>query len=158
MGPLEGALRARAARLPRGRRVHFHGRLPRAEFLARLPQFDLLVACSRFESFGLAALEAVAAGVAVLAPRGRGYSAWLPEHLQVALPDLAGPAGPRDHALAQAWSELGSDPDRRRRLADRQRLAARVFLGPHLGREHCRESARWLVQARPAGRSAAVVH
>jgi glycosyltransferase involved in cell wall biosynthesis len=128
--------------------VLFHGRLPGSEFLRRLPRFDLLIACSRFESFGLAALEAVAAGVAVLAPRGRGYEAWLPEHLQVDLPDLASPAPARDQALARAWSELGSDPDRRRRLADRQQRAARAFLGPDLGREHCRASARWLIEAR----------
>jgi hypothetical protein len=116
--------------------VLFHGRLPGSEFLRRLPRFDLLIACSRFES------------VAVLAPRGRGYEAWLPEHLQVDLPDLASPAPARDQALARAWSELGSDPDRRRRLADRQQRAARAFLGPDLGREHCRASARWLIEAR----------
>ena len=158
VGPLEGVLRSCAARLPQNRRVLFHGSLSRATLLRRLPQFDLLIACSRFESFGLAALEAVAAGVAVLALRGRGYGAWLPESLQADVPGPGTPSALRDLRLARAWSQLGSDIERRRRLADRQHRAAQPFLDLNRGREHCRERARWLIQARAGQQPAGAPH
>lgn len=159
-GPLEPALRRRAARLPAQRRAVFHGAVERRAFLGALPGFDLLIACSRFESFGLAALEAVASGVPVLALAGRGYEAWLSDDLLSRAPAPSAPAGERDRALAKAWSELGSDRERRLGWARRQRAAARRFLGPALGRRQCRERARWLALeplTREQGRTGPVV-
>jgi glycosyltransferase involved in cell wall biosynthesis len=54
-------LRARAARLP----VYFHGRV--ADVRPWLAQADVLVMPSRWEGFGLAAVEAMAAGLPVVA-------------------------------------------------------------------------------------------
>lgn len=74
-GSEELQLRKRAAGLPN---VHFMGfRHDVAQLVAGL---DLYVSASRAESFGLATLEAMAAGVPVIATRTKG-SEWLLEHL-----------------------------------------------------------------------------
>ena len=74
-GSEELRLRKRAAGLTN---VHFMGfRHDVAQLVAGL---DLYVSASRAESFGLATLEAMAAGVSVVATRTRG-SEWLLEHL-----------------------------------------------------------------------------
>jgi glycosyltransferase involved in cell wall biosynthesis len=60
-GPLEKALRVRAKGLP----VEFPGWRPPQEYL---PSADLVLSTSRFESYGISIIEALAAGVAVVAP------------------------------------------------------------------------------------------
>jgi glycosyltransferase involved in cell wall biosynthesis len=154
-GPLEGILERRAKDLPKGRRARFHGALPRRDLLAWLPHFDLAIACSRFESFGLAALEAVAAGVPLVALAGRGYEAWLPPELQVPSPPPDAASELRDEALARAWSGWASDPFGRRRWAERQRAAAAPFLGLERARERCAEQAALLLARRASNPPAA---
>ncbi|MDO5736760.1 MAG: glycosyltransferase [Propionibacteriaceae bacterium] len=55
-----------------GERVTLHGAVPRSTVLARMPEFDVLVAPSRYETFHLAVPEAVAAGLPVLLTRSGG--------------------------------------------------------------------------------------
>lgn len=72
----EGTLRDRLTELIRDRnlggRVTLHGAVPRSTVLARLPEFDVLLAPSVYETFHLAVPEAVAAGLPVLLTRSGG--------------------------------------------------------------------------------------
>lgn len=74
-GPQETILRELARGLPN---VHFMGFRHDVNKLVR--DLDLYISASRAESFGLAALEAMEAGVSVVASRTYG-SSWLLEHL-----------------------------------------------------------------------------
>ncbi len=76
-GPAEGDLRARAGALPAASRILFAGL--REDVPRCLPALDLFVLPSRYESQGIAALEALAAGIPVLATRVGGIPAILQE-------------------------------------------------------------------------------
>lgn len=72
----EGNLRDQLTEIVRdnnlGGRVTLHGAVPRSTVLARLPEFDVLLAPSVYETFHLAVPEAVAAGLPVLLTRSGG--------------------------------------------------------------------------------------
>lgn len=70
-GAEQANLQALAQRLGVGAITHFAGRLPRGEIFSALKGFDISVMPSRegLEGFGLSALEAMAAGVPVVASR-----------------------------------------------------------------------------------------
>lgn len=90
---------------------------------ARLRSIDVLVSPSRGEAFGLALLEAMAAGLAVIATDVGSVSEAVADE-QTGL--LVAPDDPA--ALAGAIRELRDDPERRRRLGRRGRaLAAERF-------------------------------
>lgn len=117
-GPLRGTLAARAALPDLAGRVHLLGR--RGDAAAVLAALDLFVLPSRWEGFGLALLEAMAAGRAIVASR---VSA-IPEVVVEGETGLLVP--PDDPAsLARAIRHLLDDPARRRAmgLAGRARLA-----------------------------------
>jgi glycosyltransferase involved in cell wall biosynthesis len=105
-GPEEERLRARAAG-----QVEFLGRLsPERLAVARRAAAVVLVPSRSDESFGLAALEAMGAGVPVIATRAG------------ALPELVGdercvPRGDAE-ALAAQLADLWADPERRRSEGD----------------------------------------
>jgi glycosyltransferase involved in cell wall biosynthesis len=105
-GPEEQALRAHA-----GPHVEFLGRLsPERLALVRRAAAVVLVPSLSDESFGLAALESMGAGVPVIATRAG------------ALPELVGeercvPRGDAD-ALAGQLADLWADPERRRSEGD----------------------------------------
>ena len=85
--------------------------------------FDVLVAPSRFEAFGLVALEAMHAGVPVVASEVGG------------LPEVLGDTGvlvpPGDaDALERAVADLLDDPVRRQSLGGRGAARARVLFTP----------------------------
>lgn len=81
--------------------------------------FDVFVAPSRLEAFGVAVLEAAASGLPSVVSRVGG----LPEVVQDGVTGLLVP--PEDpEALAQALDELLRDPERRRRMGE----AARHFV------------------------------
>jgi len=85
-GPEEAALRARAA----GGDVRFAGRVPRAELDALRAGAALELVPSRAaETFGLAAVEAMAAGVPVVASRVGAMAAIVPEDGLVPSGDVA---------------------------------------------------------------------
>ena len=72
----EGNLREQLTGMVRdnnlGERVTLHGAVPRSTVLGRLPEFDVLLAPSVYETFHLAVPEAVAAGLPVLLTRSGG--------------------------------------------------------------------------------------
>jgi glycosyltransferase involved in cell wall biosynthesis len=120
-GPEEAALKAQAARLGIGERARFLGAVPHERMPAFMWGLDLFVNPSRAESFGVAALEAAASGIPVVASRVGG----LPEVVadgQTGL--LVAPEDPE--GLASALADLVGDPERRRALgrAARERAVA----------------------------------
>ncbi len=109
-GPAEQDLRERAA--PLGERVRFLGwREDKRDLLAAA---DIFVLPSRREGVGVAALEAMAAGLPVVASKVGGLG-------QVIVDGMSGllvpPEDPR--ALADALARLGEDADLRRELGAR---------------------------------------
>ncbi|WP_029252251.1 glycosyltransferase family 4 protein [Paraoerskovia marina] len=76
-GPQEAALRARVEKLGLGDSVLFAGRLPREEIPVLYRHADFFCAPADLEAFGIAALEARAAGLGVLARRGTGIEGFV---------------------------------------------------------------------------------
>lgn len=108
-GPSEASLRALAARLGTGDRVQFLGwRQNLGELLA---PWHLLVMPSLHEGFPIAALEAMAAGRAVVASRVGGLS----ELVEDGVSGVLVPAGDTD-ALVRALRELALNPRRLREM------------------------------------------
>lgn len=71
-GPARDAVRARVAAAGLTGVVDLRGRLPRAQVRAAYADADVFLAAARLEAFGIAALEARTAGLAVLAHAGTG--------------------------------------------------------------------------------------
>ena len=110
-GPLEGALRARVARLGLDR-VRFHGTCSEEEVAKLLDEADLFVLASvvapsgQMDGIPVALMEALAAGVPVIASRLSG----IPELIQDGETGLLARAGDaRD--LARAFRRLLGDPE-----------------------------------------------
>lgn len=120
-GPLRGALEARAAELGVADRVRFLGRRPHDEMPDLLRGFDLVAMPSRQEEWGVAAAEAGATAIPVVAARVGG----LPEIVVDGETGLLVP--PEDPAaLADAIRRMAADPGLRLRLgaAARERVVA----------------------------------
>jgi glycogen(starch) synthase len=120
-GPAEAALREQARSLRLGRSVTFAGFVPDAELAALVAAADCAVVPSRYEPFGMVALEAAAAGTPVVAADVGG----LAEVVADGRLGVRFPAGD-PVALAGAVSRLLADPELGRRLvrAGRAALAA----------------------------------
>ena len=103
-GPQRSELEALADRLGIGPRTRFVGAVPHADAPAWLRRFDIFVAPSRSESFGVAVLEASACGVPVVVSDAGG----LPE---VAQDGHTGLVVPRENvaALQQALATLAGE-------------------------------------------------
>lgn len=128
-GPQEAALRKRAGELGLGSAVHFAGAVDEREKLACYAASALYVAPSRMEGFGLAAAEAMACGLPVVASDAGA----LPELVRDGETGLL--ASPRDaDAFAAAVLRLLEDPRLARRLGD-------------AGRERVDRSFRWPLAA-----------
>ena len=96
------ALEAQVAALGLGGRVHFMGMMPEAAML--LPAFDALVLSSRTEGTPMILLEAIHAGVPIIASAVGGVPAMLSHGAGVLVP-------PEDaEALAHAIDQVLSDP------------------------------------------------
>ncbi len=113
-GPYEGLAR----RLGLSREVSLRGYTPRAEVLRLMRSCLFFVLPSRHEGFGIAALEAMAHGRAVVAGRVGGLAEFI-EDERTGL--LCPPADPR--ALARALERLLGDAGLRRRLGGEARRA-----------------------------------
>jgi glycosyltransferase involved in cell wall biosynthesis len=124
-GPLEAQLRERAARTP-GAEVTFAGRVGPEELQRLRGQASVALVPSRAaETFGLAALEAMARGLPVVASRIGALAELAPDVALVA----PGDAG----ALAQAALATIADPDApARALAGARRRAAPAVVAPRL--------------------------
>jgi glycosyltransferase involved in cell wall biosynthesis len=116
-GPLEQSLRQMVRDLGLEDRVRFLGHWPNVPTLLR--SLDIFVLASKFEPFGVAILEAKAAGVAIVATRVNE----IPEILSDGESGLLSPAEDPD-ALAHALIRLATDPALRARLGRRARLEA----------------------------------
>jgi glycosyltransferase involved in cell wall biosynthesis len=71
-GPLKHRLEEEAVRLGINNRVHFKGRVPPAEVPRLLRNIDAMVVSSHYETFGLAAAEALMCGTPVIASQCGG--------------------------------------------------------------------------------------
>ncbi len=126
VGPDEGGyasgLRARAEQQGYAKRIHFTGLLYDNELSQAMADVDLLLMPSETESFGMAAAEALAAGVPVLTsdvvPVGQqAAAAGAGRAVPIAVP-----------AFAQALRELLADPVALRAMGQRgQKLARQCF-------------------------------
>ena len=120
-GPAEAELRERARALRLGRAVAFAGFVADADLAALVAAADCAVVPSRYEPFGMVALEAGAAGTPVVAADVGGLAEVVADgRLGVRFP-AGDPA-----ALADAVSRLLADPELGRRLvrAGQAELAA----------------------------------
>ncbi len=123
-GPLTASLRARCA--DRGWTwCRFHGEVPPASVAGLLRGARAFVSASAFETFGMAHLEALAAGVPIVSTRCGGPESFLPEGFATFV-DRDAEDLPR--ALADALAvELARDTPARRAAAAR---VARAEFGP----------------------------
>jgi glycosyltransferase involved in cell wall biosynthesis len=111
-GPARAEIEAALAPLGKGR-VVFAGALPEAGLPACYAACDLYVWPAVREAYGLAMLEAAAAGLPVVAGREGG----VPEVVQHDVTGILTP--PRDpEAFARAVEALLADPDRRGKMAE----------------------------------------
>lgn len=109
-GPDEALLRQRAKTLGLAARVHFVGTLTGPDLARFYASLDLLLHCSAYEGFGLVLVEAMAAGVPVVAGDlpvnreiGGPAALYLPFHAALwaaAIDRFAGPGPVRDRAIA----------------------------------------------------------
>ena len=115
-GPLEEQTRARAAGLGLADAVLLPGRVEPSAWLARA---DVFAHTSRWEGFGIVLLEAMLAGLPVVATRASA----IPEIVQDGVTGLL--AAPGDEAaIADSIEALLGDPDRGRLLGDAGRERA----------------------------------
>jgi glycosyltransferase involved in cell wall biosynthesis/GT2 family glycosyltransferase len=94
-------------------RVTFHGRVDEEILRARYRDCDVLVAPSRYESFGLIYVEGMIFGKPVIGGRAGGG----PEVIEEGLTGLTVPPGDAE-ALAEAMTRLASDAGLRRAMGD----------------------------------------
>ena len=102
-GPLRGRVERRIAR--RGLAgITLRGRLDRAQIRRSYAEADVFVAPAVLEAFGIAALEARAAGLAVVARRGTGIEEFITDGVDGLLVD-------DDAGMARALVRLATDPE-----------------------------------------------
>jgi glycosyltransferase involved in cell wall biosynthesis len=107
-GPDEQKLLALKNELKHGRQIEFAGHIPNDKMPEFLNSLDIFVLPSRFESFGVSALEASACGLPVVAYRVGGLS-------EIVQDKLTGYLVPEDNPdqLEKATKELALDKARR---------------------------------------------
>jgi len=149
-GPAEPELRARARELRLGRAVTFTGFVPDADLAALVAAADCAVVPSRYEPFGMVALEAAAAGTPV-AVSDVGGLAEIVGHGRTGLRFTPGDPA----ALAEAVHTLLADPALGRRLVRAARaVLAAEYAWPRVAERTVRTYARAAAQ-QPGGRGAA---
>jgi glycosyltransferase involved in cell wall biosynthesis len=129
-GPKRLVLERRAYILNIAQQVRFVGRLSRPEVLEALQASDAFVLSSRFETFGVVIVEALATGLPVIATRCGG-----PEDIVGAQDGCLVPVDDVD-AMSAAMRKIADDPTRADRSARRARCRNRF--GPKV------ISRRWL--------------
>ena len=85
-GPESGALRALCAELGLYSRVSFRGHCPREKLAEAYAAADCFVLASRSETFGVAYIEAMAAGLPVIATRCGGPEDFVTEENGILIP------------------------------------------------------------------------
>jgi glycosyltransferase involved in cell wall biosynthesis len=131
-GPERAALEALARSLGVGDRVEITGQLTPEEAIHRARLCTLLVMPSTEEAFGVAYIEAMAAGVPAIGCRGEPG----PEEIAAEGPGIELVAAGDVAGLAHAIDELLADPQRLRALGER----ARETVATHFTWERCGEA------------------
>ena len=129
-GPERPALEKLAHSLGIGEQISFHGQLSRDAVVAAMAEADVFVLSSRYETFGVVVIEALAMGLQVIATRCGG-----PEHIVEAGDGALVPVDDTE-ALAAAMKRLHSVGRAQTRSAVRERCRRRF------GAEEI--AARWL--------------
>ncbi len=124
-GPELLRLRSLAGRLGLARRVEFLGHVPFARLAAEYRRADVFCLPSRQEGFGIVFLEAMAAGLPVVAAR----AAAVPEVVTEGECGILIPPGD-DSALAAALERILRDPIERRRLSEAGHLRVERYDAP----------------------------
>jgi glycosyltransferase involved in cell wall biosynthesis len=128
-GPCREQLERLAAELGVADRVRFLGQLPNPEAVAQAAACDLFVLPGVEEPFGVAFVEAMAAGLPAIGSRGEGG----PEDIAAAGEGMVLVAPDDPGALAAEIERLSSDPAELRRLG----AAARETVAAHFTWERC---------------------
>ncbi|MGE5288927.1 MAG: glycosyltransferase family 4 protein [Micromonosporaceae bacterium] len=115
---------------PFGSRVHFTGFVPHAQIPAVLRHVDMLVQCSIYEDLSSALIEAMAAGLPVVATRVGGTADLVKDGVNGLLVTPRDPA-----ALAAAISRVLADPATAARLSSAARRTAAAYAWPDLARD-----------------------
>jgi glycosyltransferase involved in cell wall biosynthesis len=147
----DGPERARLERRFAGRAVTFTGFLSGDELAAAYASADVFVMPSTSETLGFVVLEAMSAGLPVVAAAAGGLCD-LVRHGTNGL--LYAPGDPA--ALLAALSELCADPDRRRSLAQQARKSAEDATWPEETRRLVDAYRRAISKARRAERRASL--
>jgi glycosyltransferase involved in cell wall biosynthesis len=125
-GPSEGALRAQASQLRLDSHVVFEGLMEHAKLLVTLPSFAFLVMFSNFETFCVAAAEAIAAGIPVICTSVGGPLEYIGPEQGILVP-------PRDEeallASIEFMLESYGDFDREALRAHARQRFSRVAVG-----------------------------
>lgn len=116
--PLEQLARERGF----ANRIQFKGFVDETEKQALLRAADIFALPSLHEAFGLVYLEAMQAGLPVIATRTGGQEDFLDEGLTAHLVEPGDPVG-----LVEALDRLAGDPAARRRMGTAARAAAAAF-------------------------------
>jgi glycosyltransferase involved in cell wall biosynthesis len=122
-GPLRETLVAVAKDAGVADRLHLPGVVGHGEVLARLPEFDLLLAPSTYETFHLAVVEGVAAGLPVIVTRSGG-----PQEALAGVEPLVGrfvDVGDSPDELVEAYRSLSASLDSLDLARARDQLDAR---------------------------------
>jgi glycosyltransferase involved in cell wall biosynthesis len=134
-GPCRPRLESLADELGVADRVRFLGQLPNSEAVAQAAACDLFVMPGVEEPFGVAYVEAMAAGLPAIGSRGQGG----PEDIAAAGPGMVLVEPDDPGALAAALERLTSDPAELHRLG----AAARDTVAANFTWERCgRETVR----------------
>ncbi|MDM8085628.1 glycosyltransferase family 4 protein [Cellulomonas cellasea] len=123
-GPARRRIAARAARRA-PHLVELRGRVSRAELRAAYDEADVFLAPAALESFGLAALEARAAGLAVVARRGTGIEEFVADGSE-------GLIAGSDAAMARAVVRLAEEPRLLAEIRAHNRALPPTFGWPHV--------------------------
>lgn len=118
-GPLEGALRDRAAQLGIGDRITWHGWVSKSEVVKHFQNAECFVNPSLYEGLPNTVLEAMACGLPVVASRVAGNDTLVVDHTTGLLFDLDQP-----DQLGEALSHLMSDRTLARRMGSNGRNRA----------------------------------
>jgi glycosyltransferase involved in cell wall biosynthesis len=122
-GPIRRRLKAAANRLGIKKQVEFLGLLQRTEVRDQMRRADVFVLSSHYETFGLAAVEALACGTPVIATRCGGPECFIDESNGLLVP-------PRDSsALAKAMQQM------RREIGDYERTSISATCHKQFGGE-----------------------
>jgi glycosyltransferase involved in cell wall biosynthesis len=114
---------------PFGNRVHFTGFVPHAQIPAVLRHVDMLVLCSIYEDLSSALIEAMAAGLPVVATRVGGTADLVTDKVNGLLVPARDPA-----ALAAAINRVLEDAATAARLSAAARRTAAAYAWPDLAR------------------------